>query len=97
MSQFELVAPELPAPASSRGPEPEDLVQSVSRALRVLEVVTTSPGLPVKAIARRSGLNLSTTYHLVRTLAYEGYVRRLSDGCSVVHRSPATCSPTWCR
>ena len=73
MSQPEVTAP--------RGPEPEDLVQSVSRALRVLEVVTTSPGLPVKAIARRSGLNLSTTYHLVRTLAYEGYVRRLPDGC----------------
>ena len=64
-----------------REPPPGDLVQSVSRALRVLEVVSASPGLPVKAIARRSGLNLSTTYHLVRTLAYEGYVRRLPDGC----------------
>jgi DNA-binding IclR family transcriptional regulator len=64
-----------------RGHVPEDMVQSVSRALRVLEVVTRSPGLPVKAIARRSDLNLSTTYHLVRTLAYEGYVRRLPDGC----------------
>jgi DNA-binding IclR family transcriptional regulator len=64
-----------------RGLMPEDLVQSVSRALRVLEVVTHSPGLPVKAIARRCDLNLSTTYHLVRTLAYEGYVRRLPDGC----------------
>jgi len=70
-----------PGVTAPRGPEPEDLVQSVSRALRVLEVVTSSPGLPVKAIARRSGLNLSTTYHLVRTLAYEGYVRRLPDGC----------------
>lgn len=59
---------------------PDDLVQSVSRAFRVLEVVTRSPGLPVKAIARRSGLNLSTTYHLVRTLAYGGYVTRLKDG-----------------
>lgn len=59
---------------------PDDLVQSVARAFRVLEVVTRSPGLPVKAIARRSGLNLSTTYHLVRTLAYEGYVVRLKDG-----------------
>lgn len=77
MSQSEMVLPAVAA----RGPEPDDLVQSVSRALRVLEVVTTSPGLPVKAIARRSGLNLSTTYHLVRTLAYEGYVRRLADGC----------------
>lgn len=59
---------------------PDDLVQSVARAFRVLEVVTRSPGLPVKAIARRSHLNLSTTYHLVRTLAYEGYVIRLKDG-----------------
>jgi DNA-binding IclR family transcriptional regulator len=59
---------------------PDDLVQSVARAFRVLEVVTRTPGLPVKAIARRSGLNLSTTYHLVRTLAYEGYVTRLKDG-----------------
>ncbi|GAB2472866.1 IclR family transcriptional regulator C-terminal domain-containing protein [Promicromonospora xylanilytica] len=59
---------------------PDDLVQSVARAFRVLEVVTRSPGLPVKAIARRSGLNLSTTYHLVRTLAYKGYVTRLKDG-----------------
>ena len=59
---------------------PDDLVQSVARAFRVLEVVTRYPGLPVKAIARRSGLNLSTTYHLVRTLAYEGYVTRLKDG-----------------
>src|SRR5690606_37936909 len=59
---------------------PDDLVQSVARALRVLEVVTRTPGLPVKAIARRSGLNLSTTYHLVRTLAYAGYVARLKDG-----------------
>ncbi|HET7398583.1 MAG TPA: IclR family transcriptional regulator C-terminal domain-containing protein [Intrasporangium sp.] len=64
-----------------RGRAPEDFVQSVSRALRVLEVVTATPGLPVKAIARRAGLNLSTTYHLVRTLAYEGYVCRLKNGC----------------
>ena len=59
---------------------PEDFVQSVGRALRVLETVSRRPGLPVKAIARRCELNISTTYHLVRTLAYEGYVVRLSDG-----------------
>jgi DNA-binding IclR family transcriptional regulator len=64
-----------------RGPSPHDFVQSVSRALRVLELVSNSPGLPVKAIARRSGLNISTTYHLVRTLAYEGYLARQPDGC----------------
>lgn len=66
---------------SASGHRPDDLVRSVSRALRVLEVISSAPGLPVKAIARRAELNISTTYHLVRTLAYEGYVVRLSDGC----------------
>jgi DNA-binding IclR family transcriptional regulator len=60
---------------------PDDFVQSVSRALRILEVVSREPGLPVKAIARRAELNISTTYHLIRTLAYEGYVERLPNGC----------------
>jgi DNA-binding IclR family transcriptional regulator len=64
----------------ARQGRPEDLVQSVSRALRVLETVATHPPLPVKAIARRCELNLSTTYHLVRTLAYEGYLERQPDG-----------------
>lgn len=63
--------------------KPDDFVQSVGRALRVLEVVSATPGLPVKAIARRCELNLSTTYHLVRTLAYEGYLDRLPDGTYV--------------
>lgn len=65
-------------------PRPEDFVQSVSRAVRLLEVVGERPGLPVKTIARRSGLNISTTYHLVRTLAYEGYLSRLPDGTYVL-------------
>lgn len=63
---------------------PDDFVQSVGRALRVLEVVGERPALPVKAIARRCGLNISTTYHLVRTLAYEGYLRRLPDSTYVI-------------
>ena len=64
-----------------RGPAPDDLVQSVSRALRVLEAVAVSDRpMPVKAVARRCGLNLSTTYHLIRTLSYEGYLDRLPDG-----------------
>lgn len=65
--------------------EPADLVRSVSRALRVLEVVGGAlRPVPVKAIARRAELNLSTTYHLVRTLAYEGYLERTSDGRYVI-------------
>lgn len=60
---------------------PSDLIQSVSRALRVLEAVGESPaGCNPKVVARRCGLHLSTTYHLLRTLAYEGYLTRTSTG-----------------
>lgn len=62
---------------------PDDYVQSVGRAMRVLEVVSAQPGLPVKSIARRCSLNISTTYHLLRTLAYTGYLVRLADGTYV--------------
>jgi DNA-binding IclR family transcriptional regulator len=65
-------------------PEPTDLIQSVSRALRVLEQVTQADRpLPVKAIARRCEINLATAYHLVRTLCYEGYLVRLPGGSYV--------------
>lgn len=61
--------------------EPSDRVQSVSRAFRILEEVGRSPApLPVKAIARRCGLHVSTAYHLVRTLCYEGYLERRPGG-----------------
>lgn len=68
---------------------PDDFVQSVGRAMRVLEVVGRTPGLPVKTIARRCGLNISTTYHLVRTLAYSGYLVRLPEGTYVIGESVA--------
>lgn len=65
--------------------EPSDLIRSVSRALRVLEAVGRAPkGLTVKQVARRCELTVATTYHLVRTLAYEGYVIRREDGTYVV-------------
>jgi len=65
--------------------EPSDLIRSVSRALRVLEAVGQTPrGLTVKQIARRCELTTATTYHLIRTLAYEGYVSRREDGTYVV-------------
>jgi DNA-binding IclR family transcriptional regulator len=51
----------------------------------VLEAVGQTPrGLTVKQIARRCELTTATTYHLVRTLAYEGYVARREDGTYVV-------------
>ncbi|HTS95560.1 MAG TPA: IclR family transcriptional regulator C-terminal domain-containing protein [Streptosporangiaceae bacterium] len=65
----------------AQGEQPADLIRSVSRALRIIEEVSGSPRpLPVKVIARRCQLNLSTTYHLVRTLCYEGYLVRLPGG-----------------
>ena len=71
--------------------QPNDLVRSVSRAFRVLEEVAASPApLTVKAIARRTQLNLSTTYHLVRTLGYEGYLLRLPDGCYILGNAVAS-------
>jgi DNA-binding IclR family transcriptional regulator len=51
----------------------------------VLEAVGQTPrGLTVKQIARRCDLTTATTYHLIRTLAYEGYVTRREDGTYVV-------------
>ncbi len=70
--------------------EPSDLIRSVSRAFRILEEVGASAGpLTVKAIARRCGLNLSTAYHLVRTLTYEGYLVRDRAGLYVLGSSVA--------
>ena len=60
---------------------PTDLIQGVSRALRILEEVGDSPeGLNAKQIAHRCDIALPTTYHLVRTLAYEGYLVRRNNG-----------------
>lgn len=66
------------------GQLPADFVQSVGRAMLILEMVGRRPGLPVKAIASHCSLNISTTYHLIRTLAYEGYLVRLPDGTYVI-------------
>jgi DNA-binding IclR family transcriptional regulator len=46
-----------------------DLIGSVSRAITILDVLSTRPqGLTVKAISLETGLNLSTCYHLINTL-----------------------------
>ena len=48
------------------------LIQSVQRALRLLEVVAEHDGRAhPKAIARAAGLPLATTYHLLRTCTHE--------------------------
>ena len=64
------------------------LIQSVQRALRLLEVVAEHDGRArAKELARAAGLPLATTYHLLRTCAHEGWLQRLDDGSYVLgHR-----------
>ncbi|GAA2946217.1 IclR family transcriptional regulator [Streptomyces enissocaesilis] len=53
------------------------LIGSVQRALRLLEAAGAhADGAPAKQLAREAGLPLPTAYHLLRTLAHEGYLRR---------------------
>lgn len=57
------------------------LIGSAQRALRVLDIVgSEGDGITAKAVARRAGYNLSTTYHLLNTLVHEGYLIRLGHG-----------------
>lgn len=63
------------------GGRPTDLIQSVSRAFRILEEVgENQAGLHAKEIALRCGLARPTAYHLLRTLCYEGYLFRRPNG-----------------
>ncbi|GAA5206427.1 IclR family transcriptional regulator C-terminal domain-containing protein [Streptomyces thinghirensis] len=41
-------------------------------------------GAPAKQLARETGLALATTYHLLRTMVHDGYVRKLDDGTFVL-------------
>ncbi|MGX1885488.1 IclR family transcriptional regulator [Streptomyces sp. NPDC055287] len=61
------------------------LITSVQRAFRLLEAVGAHvSGAPAKQLARETGLPLATTYHLLRTLAHDGYIRKLDDGGFVI-------------
>ena len=54
------------------------LIGSVQRALALLNVVGEADHpLPAKTLARRTCQPLPTTYHLLRTLVHEGYLRRV--------------------
>lgn len=60
---------------------PSDLNLSASRALRIIDELGKHPdGLTARRIAQRCECNLATTYHLIRTLRYEGYVDQRPGG-----------------
>ena len=59
---------------------PTGTVQSVHRALLLLEILARAGGrLPVSELAARSGLSLGTAHRLLTTLASRGYVRQEDD------------------
>ena len=52
-----------------------DLIGSVQRALRILELLAQHPpGLNAKQVSQQLQLHLSTCYHLLNTLIVSGYV-----------------------
>jgi len=57
-----------------------DIIGSVQRALRMTELLALYPsGLTAKQIGLELGLHLSTCYHLLNTLEYEGYIVKDPD------------------
>jgi DNA-binding IclR family transcriptional regulator len=61
--------------------EQPTLINSVVRALTLLDTVGAQPGpVTAKRLARLVDLPLATTYHLLRTLVHEGYLDREEGG-----------------
>ena len=65
--------------AGLKGPRPQrGTVQSVDRALSLLELLArSSGGTPLTELAAGAGLNISTCHHLLATLVKWGYVKHL--------------------
>lgn len=60
---------------------PSKLIQSVQRALRIMELVGKHRGgVSAPRLAFESGLNRATVYNLLRTLVHEGYLCRGENG-----------------
>ncbi|MFQ5611670.1 MAG: IclR family transcriptional regulator [Anaerolineae bacterium] len=58
----------------------KDLISSVQRALRILELLAHHPaGLNAKQVSQQSNINLSTCYHLLNTLIASGYTVKDPD------------------
>jgi len=55
-------------------------VQSLARAFRILEEVARSrDGISLAELSRKVGLHNSTTFHLVKTMVFLGYIRQTKD------------------
>jgi DNA-binding IclR family transcriptional regulator len=59
---------------------PPDIITSLLRGLQILELLAAEPeGLLAKTVSFRTGLNVSTCYHLLNTLVAAGYVAKQPD------------------
>lgn len=68
-------------------PVPNDLVQSVVRALGLIDIVAASDEpLRAKNIAEIAGLHLATTSHLLSTLVHSGYLEKRGRDYSIASR-----------
>ena len=58
-----------------------DSVQSINRALDIIEALAVEPeGLGVTEVARKTGLHKSTAYRLISTLSDRGYLEKTENG-----------------
>lgn len=61
--------------------EQQTTLQTVERAIAFLEFVAESSNPPhIKELAEALDLNITTCYHLLRTLVGRGYIKRRTDG-----------------
>jgi len=65
----------LPQPATQ-----PTLIQSLQRGMQLVEAVSERGPLTARELSDVTGIVLPTTYHLLRTLVHEGYLRRCADG-----------------
>lgn len=62
-------------PRASASADGRPRVQSVARAIRILnEIASSADGVTAQELSRSVGLNRATTYHLLHTLVSTGYV-----------------------
>ncbi len=56
------------------------LIQSLQRGMHLVAAVTEHGPATARALSEKTGIVLPTTYHLLRTLVHEGYLRRSAGG-----------------
>lgn len=65
-------------PKGTRQTKSEGGIQSISRAFALLENIADSPGgIGLTQLSRNTTLNISTVFHLLKTMRSLGYVRQL--------------------